>query len=492
MPDSSKDENREIKKSVIGQFGTGFLSTHILSRYIQVSGIVLENGQRYNFQFTLDRTDRGNKNFLIESIKKAENQFRTSLKPIRAISRTNEYQTKFTYFINETYESIDGHEVVNEGLKTLEELMPYVLNFRPQIAELQVIDHRQNTPPISYRREGLECDIDNLYLVNTVASQAGKPNKEVLIGYIFTADSEIAFPLKRIQENQYSLLPYPKNCPKLFCAFPMIGTQEFSLPYVMHSENFDPNRERDGISISIHDPINRGILAQSKVAYLLLLSIIQDHQWKDAYNVCGLESSKITDIETSQWFNKNIFTQVKTGISTFKLIEMDEKFEMESFNHLDNTHIPYVADSTNQLDKVLEEIFEIFTIFFWNIPSKSTLKDWYNTVDFSLFPNTKLDLKSLSSFIDPKEKSLKELSEEKKIDQSDVFNGLNKLVKLIVEQNELDLLDKHNLICTKSLMISKLKGIKKDCIQIEGVTDAHINLLKEALGRLRNNCRPFR
>jgi hypothetical protein len=487
MPDSSKDENREIKKSIIGQFGTGFLSTHILSRLIQVSGIVEENGERFNFQFTLDRTERGNKNFLIESIKTAENQFRTNLRLQRAPSRS-EYQTHFTYFINETYESIDGHEVVNEGLKTLDELMPFVHTFRTQIEELQVIDHRKNTSPISYRREDLKCEIENLYLINTIVTQAGKPNKEVLIGNILTEDAEIAFPLKRIQDNKYSLLPYPKNCPKLFCAFPMIGTQEFSLPFVIHSENFDPNRERDGISISGHDPINRNILIQSKDAYLQLLAIIQDHQWKNAYHVCGLKTSGISDPESKKWFDSVIGNPLKEGIRDYGLIELDESLNPEALDFLGNLYIPFVEKSNKSKSQVLEEIFNIaFTLLRDSIPGKSTYKNWYNTLDFSLFPWEKLDLQKLAEIVEPKKKTIAEVAQERSITEEEVIEAFQKLTALIVQQDAAELLDKHTLICTKSLKITKLKGLKLDRIKAKGVTKKQVDLLKDVYWYLTNS-----
>jgi hypothetical protein len=53
---SSKEveEGQQTKK--VGRFGTGFLTTHLLSRAIQVKGIVeAENGDFYGFDFLLDR-----------------------------------------------------------------------------------------------------------------------------------------------------------------------------------------------------------------------------------------------------------------------------------------------------------------------------------------------------------------------------------------------------------------------------------------------------
>ncbi len=76
MPDSTKDDETTKSKSVIGQFGTGFISTHILSKKITVSGVVKdsEEDEYFDFSFDLDRSERKDKDFLIQSIKDSEEE----------------------------------------------------------------------------------------------------------------------------------------------------------------------------------------------------------------------------------------------------------------------------------------------------------------------------------------------------------------------------------------------------------------------------------
>ena len=67
MPDSSKDEeslhSKDAENPPIGRFGTGFISTHILSKKIKINGIVEDADKHFSFSFQLDRTERENKNF---------------------------------------------------------------------------------------------------------------------------------------------------------------------------------------------------------------------------------------------------------------------------------------------------------------------------------------------------------------------------------------------------------------------------------------------
>ena len=89
MPDSTKDDETTHKKSVIGQFGTGFISTHILSKIIQIEGIIEDDEHLYSFSFHLDRSERNDKDFLIQSIKDAEAEYREILKNLMNFQTMN-------------------------------------------------------------------------------------------------------------------------------------------------------------------------------------------------------------------------------------------------------------------------------------------------------------------------------------------------------------------------------------------------------------------
>jgi hypothetical protein len=282
MPNSTKDEETTNKKSVIGKFGTGFISTHILSRIIQIEGIIKDDKQLYSFNFHLDRSKRNDKDFLIQSIKESEAQYQGNLEEIDNLP-INEIQTSFTYQIDKTYSSWKGGEIVNAGINSLKELIPYVLSFRPQLAEIEVIDKRFIKTELTYKRVELECDIQDLKIIKTISQKNGKHIEDSLIGVIIEHTTEIAFPIKKIDKNKFQLLSYPENCPLLFCAFPMIGTSDFNFPVIINSEKFLPNRERDGVEISNFDAENRDRLKEAKVAFLRLLEIIEEYEWTDAF-----------------------------------------------------------------------------------------------------------------------------------------------------------------------------------------------------------------
>lgn len=357
MPDSTKDDEATHKKSIIGQFGTGFISTHILSKIIQVIGIIEDDGQLYSFNFHLNRSERKDKDFLIQSIKDAEAEYRQNLEELEELPQ-DEFQTSFTYHLDNTYSSLKGQDIVNDGIESFKELIPYVLTFRPQLTEIEVIDRRSTTTKLTFKRDEVESDIENLIIIKTICHKNGKHIKDRLIGNIIEDETKIAFPIEEIGQEKYQLLAFPDNCPLLFCAFPMIGTSDFNFPVVVHSEKFIPNRERDGIEISDYDTENRDRLIEAKDAFLRLLGIIEEYEWTDAFNVSFINIPEFNESSLKTWFTNYIFKPIKEGLHKTKMVELDVSLNTENKRlSLSEIYIPYADRRMQNYSELATDIY---------------------------------------------------------------------------------------------------------------------------------------
>lgn len=490
MPDSSKDNEAAKKKSVIGQFGTGFISTHILSKIIQISGIIEDEEQLYSFNFHLDRSERTDKDFLIQSIKESETEYRENLKEIEELS-DDEYQTSFTYFIDNTYASLKGQEIVNDGMESFKELIPFVFTFRPQLAEIEIIDKRSSTTQWNFKRDQVETTIDKLKIIKTICLKNNKHIGDKLIGNIIESETEIAFPIETIEEDKFQLLPFPEKCPRLFCAFPMIGTSEFNFPVVIHSEKFVPNRERDGIEITEFDIQNRERLNEAKSCFKRLLEIIQDNDWTNAYNICRFSNPNIEDIETQKWFLKDIFNPIKDGIYNTNLIELDNSLEIEDYRKsLSAAYIPYVDKRKKDKEKIVDRIYDFsFRTIADQIPNKQHYKKWYNILDFEIFESEKLDIEKLCELISPNG-TLSDFANDKKLTEDETIEYFIDIVDFVIKQEEGELLNKYNIILNQSNEFTKIKGLKLDRINHKGLKDEYDEKLKDIYFSLsKKECR---
>src|SRR5690606_21269432 len=194
-----------------------------------------------------------------------------------------------------------------------------------------IIDRRTTTTKWTFKRDEVESKIYDLIIIKTICQKNGKHIEDRLIGKIIEDETEIAFPIKEIEEIKFQLLPFPEECPKLFCAFPMIGTSDFNFPVVVQSEKFVPNRERDGVDLTEFDEENRERLVEATIAFKRLLKIFEENEWTEAFNICRFTNPDISDTETKKWFAKEIFNPIMEGFFDTKLIELDSSLELEEY-----------------------------------------------------------------------------------------------------------------------------------------------------------------
>ena len=249
------------QENPIGQFGSGFLTTHLLSLSIDVSG-QLTNGQ--TFAFRLDRSGDTEAD-LQQRMDASFEAFKSSLAPA-ADGADPRATTTFRYPIDER-----ASEAVHEGMRALALAGPYVTVFNQvfRCIDFQTPESRI-VLELSSRR-GLAEHIKKVE-VNVSAQDSAQ---EELRSHVVAELDEVAVAVSFERRGEDVALVPPTNGPKLFLGFPLIGTEDFSFPAVVHSLRFSPTEERDGVYLGQSDDRgnqeNQAVLEQ---ACRLLLSII--------------------------------------------------------------------------------------------------------------------------------------------------------------------------------------------------------------------------
>ena len=82
----------------------------------------------------------------------------------------------------------------------------------------------------------------------------------------------------------WTIIPYGKNTPKLFCRFPLVGTEDFSFPVVLNSPDFKVSQERNQIQEGAE--VNKAIIDTGIELYTKLLKYASGKQWNALYNLC--------------------------------------------------------------------------------------------------------------------------------------------------------------------------------------------------------------
>ena len=279
---STKVENEET----IGQYGSGFLTTHLLSPEIEVSGR-LEDGR--SFCFPLKRK-LGSVSELSASMKNAGEAFVSSLS---SVADTDDFPTKFRYPLR-----VNVLDVVSEGIAKLKQCAPLIVAFNSQFATIDIA-----TPSgvvvfdVVDRKKLQQAGIEQIAVSETVAG-----NKRI-IQYLVAHGNKVsvAVPVETTDSGQGCR--QIEDTPRLFLGFPLIGTENFSFPAIINSFRFGPTTERDGVylwqSESNANEGNQAVLAEACDLLVGMLQFAADSGWSNAYRL-----AEIPNLQPQKWLGE--------------------------------------------------------------------------------------------------------------------------------------------------------------------------------------------
>ena len=268
----------------IGQYGSGFLTTHLLSPEINISGH-LDDGQ--SFVFRLNR-EIGSVQELSESMDRAWEDFNT-FSPAPALG---DFTTQFRYPIED-----DAVDAINNGLAMLKRCAPFVVVFNEKFSRIDIKTPNENTSFEVTKRSPLSQA--RLEKIEVSEHENENQNNKV---YLMAEDEKtaVAIPLESMGDSQVCL---PINdVPKLFLGFPIVGTKNFSFPAVINSFEFTPTEERDGVYIGqANNDANHKNQAIIEGACELLVDLLQFAGLSRCCNTHLL--TEVPAIQEQNWLN---------------------------------------------------------------------------------------------------------------------------------------------------------------------------------------------
>lgn len=305
---SSSDKNRDadnLGKSykTTGRFGTGFMTTHLLSEKVKIISNYKNDNQTFNpFSFWLNRSGKGEKE-IIQGINEAFEEAETSILSCSSLHLDKEIlQTSFIYPLSEKNKSL-AEIAVDEVRKGI----AYTLINVPEINSVALCDDS-----VSKEIYSIEEKETNSYQGNEILSYNLLINGKITKNYYITIENtnvRIMLPIL-FSSGNYSVLHLDDSIPKLHLDFPMIGTEDLNLPFIINSSLFEPTEKRDGISLIDDDDnefsrLNCALMLEAAELYKVLLSYIeQKTSWNDLYNLARIKNPKRHSWIDFDWFKK--------------------------------------------------------------------------------------------------------------------------------------------------------------------------------------------
>lgn len=442
---SSKD-SRNSNEEVTGKFGTGFISTHLLSRKITVKGLALHNGVHRNFDIVLDRSGDSSED-LIPKIKKAlehisqiENSELFPIEKNYEATRTElSFDTSFEYKIKDK-----SAQWANDGIDDLVNTLPQTLVNLKKIKNVSVVN--KGIEEIYEKQKIFERDDVTAYEVHI----SNKKSKK----FLSYSKDKITLAIEVDSFEPIILIENFGEQPNLFRDFPLIGSEKFHFPYILNGHTFNPTEDRDSIVLHSEESIDS---INNRKAVENAISIAQEFtQWlitNGATNrhICAF--TRRPELKTT-WedFSKNWYTAIQTDWRK-KLVEMP-LLETEEGVIIDLKEAKIPEDGDTKEFKI--EFYDLAKPIFSSgkIPKKEKYFDWLKVLGpksdkdqrenwgINLSKNAE-DLAHIIHNFGDKESLINDTELK---DMSELNLWLNNLYKYLIKTQQTDLLSKYALI----------------------------------------------
>jgi hypothetical protein len=430
---SSKEVEEGQQSKNTGRFGTGFLTTHLLSRCIQIKGIVQTISDGFcHFDFLLDRQGKTTKE-LAPKIENAWQAFQESIEIIGSSYDKSSFNTSFCYFLESERQSA----IAKIGIEEFSKCVPFVMAFIPKIYRVEIIDTILDKNSIFRNPQVFTDDF-----IASIEKDVNGVQSEILILHAISGKVSVATEVEKI-ETGYSVKSIA-DIPKIFCDFPLIGTENFHFPVIVNSFYFHPQTERDGIWLkgnaeNLEAIENQELFVDALALYKKLISHLEGREFFDLYNL--VESRMPTTNENyfdAGWYKEFIQKPLREFIIDAKIVELEgNKSHKKSIKELG---FPLKDYSKLIQAKTWDFLFDLQPD---HVCRKEHLHKWCNLTWDGW---NSISYQSLINFLVQQE-NIEKLSQSLKKDESATYDWFNSLCKFILEDETNEFLfEKHPTI----------------------------------------------
>lgn len=441
----------------VGQYGTGFLTTHTFGRNITINGSMLINETPQVYVDISDfEINRENFDNIPQFINDITNQ-------IEAVEKLMDTQQKDTprEWTELHYKIGNRYEVVTRAIEEAVKLMPYVLTFNDHIGKCTI---QYKNQVINFSKEDKETTITDLKCKRIIKS-IGKISEEIYCYYLelHGGDSRVLLPL-RSQEQVYEF----EEIPRFFVHFPLIGANHFNVNFLFHSHRFTPEEKRDNIIVPKENDATEAIAKANKAILdemtQCLWNFLEKHidTWRDTILLAAIniKDSGFTEKKTEEFY-KNLKDAWVEEFQKLKLIEINgQRYSMSDPNHpvvLEPSLEQFLTD--NKENDFLNTIYP-YAKGAGLVPCQEEILQWSRIIN--VWNNNKLD-----NFL-TLEDIVKYVSENK-------GDNLFEILKMLVVAEQTSYFEKYELLPNREGFLKK----RDDLRDARSITETLYDLVKK-------------
>ncbi len=368
-----------------GRFGTGFLTTHTLSKIVSIEGDLYKDiGKKELCGFTATMFRDGiDADELLEGVRRMR----------KSLSYTDEKNNWTTYTYHLTTEQ--NKIALQLGLENFIANIAQTMLFCKELNTVELDNNGAITKIIRKQSQELENEIgisefeitgNNPHTRKFLHKKLSKQSEDLTKR--FKTDREVRL-MAAIEIDNENNLVENETAPSHFCVLPLVGSEKHILPIYLNSPDFEPDSERQsllldgfvdweehkelGTIITVRG-INRLILKESIDLYDSLVSYICKNGYHKLYLLAkGLK--RTPDFEKNfnkDWFEKEITLPYRDVLKQYEVVETDS-VNKKLFND-DNTPNIIIPSGNRE---VRQKIYLLATeLFPANLPLEKYASNW--------------------------------------------------------------------------------------------------------------------
>lgn len=432
---STKDREKdsEGKQKTTGKFGTGFLTTHLLSEKVLVKGIAKEPELNFRrFELELDRSGF-ELNEITDSVQKSKDSVQDlDERPIYNKYQEGAFNTSFTYYLTDTL----GLYVAEKGIDDLNNCLPYTFVFVDELTSV-CLNHSgksyENVP--DYEELASNIKVRCVFIKESVDSDSPKTITFAVLNKNLTS---IVIPILK-DDDTITILPIHENVPRLFCDFPLIGTESFNFPAIINNPNFNPTDQRDGIFLTTSQRVNplaednKRYIEEAIQLYFELLRFASENNWKNLHLLAQVKPINNSPYWVDDsWYIRTVLNPIRKKLLVVEIVETADG-NLQSIHTQEGKKYIWFPVSTNSKNR--NELWQIANYWIpYLLPQSEDIELWNKLIWSEC---GKLTSDQLAIFIQNEKKTLNEFSEILK--GIDIHSWLEKFYSFIKsEESDFD------------------------------------------------------
>jgi len=476
-PSTGSDED------VTGKFGTGFISTHLLSDKIYVSGIIQEPNEipKKIDKLILDRSGESAEE-LIPTIVTALNivdEIDDDLKfpPIKDYyeQRTEDSKDNIFEYSLDKPSSISAAET---GVNDIKNTLPLTLAFIPKIKEVKVLNHIQNET-ITYRCSESSKDTLTEVIID-IEIENSQPIQRCF--YTYSIDESV-LALEVDNFNNKKIIEPTEQQPFLFKDFPLVGTESFWFPFILNGKSFMPTERRDSIYLTGDGKKvkhNRVVFENILSKCECFIDLLIDSKGVNCSNRHFLLQSSLPTQhikeDSIEWYSDSVQRVYRQIVVSKPLIETNK-----GYSSLESIHVPYLYLCDPEVNLQFYDICSSF-INANELPRKTCLIQLQNQIgkydELDSWQTKPLyELKDLLKDIE-NVYCLKDLLLNDCEGEAGKTSWLSRLFQFIVFQKRTELLDEFEVVPNQNGNFRYFKTLRNED-KTEIIPDPFIDVLKD-------------